>query len=212
MHMIRTPITLDIIHSALAQPLPGLRGQALMAPAQRLDPELYANGSRDCRRAAVLFLLYPFQGELHTLLTVRPDTLPHHPGQVAFPGGSRDEDESVLETALREAHEEVGIDPALIQPLGRLTRLYIPPSHFCIQIVLGHTPRRPAWRPNPDEISKLLEIPVAHFFDRGNWGEEIRAIEGIKRRIPYFQIGEHKVWGATAMTIAEFVTAIEELA
>lgn len=180
-----------------------------MRPRDRLDPELYERGSRDCRRAAVLFLLYPWQGELYTLLTVRPDDLPNHPGQVAFPGGSRDENETVEETALREAREEVGLDTTTVTLLGRLTHIYIPPSHFCIQIVMAYTPQRPDWRPNPAEIARLLEVPIAHFFDPASWKAETRAIGNEERLVPYFALGEDKVWGATAMALAEFVTMVE---
>jgi len=199
------------IRAALAGPRPGLRAQALMSPKDRLDPELYRKGSLDCRRAAVLFLLYPHQGELYTLLTVRPETMPSHPGQVAFPGGSRDdEQESVLETALREGQEEVGLDPFQVEPLGRLTHIYIPPSHFCIQIQVGYTPQRPQWQPSPAEVAELLEVPTPHFFDRTNWKSTDVETDGQIRTIPYITIENHKLWGATAMAIAEFVVMVEE--
>ena len=81
-----------------AAPSPGLRGQARMAPTDRLDPELYARGSRDCRRATVLLLLYPWQQALYAVLIVRPRHLPDHPGQVALPGGMKDEEETVEQT------------------------------------------------------------------------------------------------------------------
>ena len=207
---VTTIISLARIQAALTRPLPGYRGQTRMMPDYRRDPDLYARASADCRRAAVLLLLYPHHGELHMLLTVRPRHLPDHPGQVAFPGGARDGDETVAQTALREGQEEVGIDPDRVQVLGRLTRLYIPPSHFCVQTVVGYTPHRPAWRPNPHEVAELVEVPISHFFDAATWREERREVEGALRRIPYFAVGAHKVWGATAIILAEFVTAVEE--
>jgi len=212
--ILSTPtLSKEQIQAALADPRPGLRAQALMSPTDRLDPELYRKGSIDCRRAAVLLLLYPHRDELHTLLIVRPDTMPNHPGQVAFPGGSRDEEtESVLQTALREGQEEVGLEPAQVEPLGRLTHIYIPPSHFCIQIQVAYTHQRPRWRPSPAEVAELLEIPVAHFFDRANWQSVDVSIDEQQRTIPYIAIGGHKLWGATAMAIAEFVVMIEETA
>ncbi len=207
------PISLDLVRDALRRPLPGLRGQVWMAPSHRpTDPGYYERGAQRCRRAAVLFLLYPHRDELHTVLTVRPQTLPDHPGQVAFPGGARDEGESVVETALREAQEEVGVEPEKVEPLGRLTHIYIPPSNFCIQIVVGYAAERPVWRPNPAEVASLLEPPVAYFFDPVRRKVAIVEVDGQKRRIPYFDIEGHKVWGATAMAIAEFVTAVEEAA
>ncbi|NOX61318.1 MAG: CoA pyrophosphatase [Chloroflexi bacterium] len=204
-------VTLDLVRAALQRPLPGLRGQVWMAPSHRpTDPDYYARGARNCRRAAVLFLLFPVEGELHTVLTVRPKHLPDHPGQVAFPGGAKDGDESVEQTALREAQEEVGLDPALVEPLGRLTHIYIPPSNFCIQIVVGYASERPQWKPNPKEVATLLEPPVTYFFDPAHRDAVLVEVNGQKRRIPYFCIEGHRVWGATAMAIAEFVTAVEE--
>jgi len=206
------PLTITLAHvrAALARPLPGLRGQLRMVPSYRFDFDLYAKGAVDCRRAAVLFLLYPHDGQLTTLLTVRPSHLPDHPGQVSFPGGARDAEELVVETALREAQEEVGLDPALVQPLGRLTHIYIPPSHFCIQILVGYAAQRPCFRPNPHEVAQILETPLAHFFGPANVGYEPRLVNGVEHTVPYFAIGPHRVWGATAIAIAELITAIEE--
>ncbi len=206
----RTRIDIATVRAAMQNPRPGLRGQARMAPLRRLDPDLYERGSRDCRRAAVLLLLYPHNDELHLLLTVRPNDLSDHPGQVAFPGGSKDENESVEDTALREAEEEVGLWRDLVEPLGRLTHLYIPPSHFCIQVVVAYSPNRPQWHINQAEVAELLEVPLNYFLSRKNWKQESRQIEGELRQIPYFCVGDYKVWGATAMALAELVTMIEE--
>ncbi len=205
-------LTIEAISAALRQPLPGPDGQRKMAPSHRPDPEFYALGARDCRRAAILLLLYPHNDELYTVLIVRPHDLPDHPGQVAFPGGARNGKETVLQTALREAQEELGIDPAGVTPRGRLTHIYIPPSRFCIQIVVGYTPRRPLWRPAAYEVAEVIEAPIAHFLDPANQGSEERLIEGQIRLIPYYRLGEHKVWGATAMVIAEFTTLLSSQA
>lgn len=202
-------LTIEAVRAALRQPLPGPEGQRKMAPSHRPDPEFYTLGSRDCRRAAVLLLLYPHAGELYTVLLVRPRDLPDHPGQVAFPGGARHDKETVVQTALREAHEELGIDPAQVTPIGRLTHIYIPPSHYCIQIVVGYTPHRPLWQPAAYEVDAVIETPIAHFLDPSNQDSEERLIDGQIRRIPYYRLGEHKVWGATAMVIAEFTAVLD---
>ncbi len=205
------PIRLSDIKQALQGPRPGLRGQALMAPRERLDPALYEKGSRDCRRAAVLLLLYPYRDELYTVFTLRPSHLPHHAGQISFPGGSRDgARETVETTALREAYEELGVQPDKVQILGRLTHIYIPPSHFCIQIVVGYTATRPHWRPNPAEVSELLEVPLRHFMDAQHRQHAWMEIRGERRRIPYFAVNQHRIWGATAMALGEFVVMLEE--
>ncbi len=204
-------LTLDDIRSALSRPLPGLRGQQSMAPGFRpLDPKSYEEGSKTCRRAAVLLLLYPKDDQLYTLLTQRRHDLPQHPGQIAMPGGSRDGTETVAQTAIREAHEEVGIDPQTVEVVGRLTHIYIPPSHFCIQIVVGVTVERPQWRANPAEIETLLEAPLSIFFDPAFRKTTVVERDGQKWRVPYFAINDHKVWGATAMALGELITLLQE--
>ncbi len=207
----RMSLTITDIQNALAAPLPGLRGQQLMAPGYRpLDPQIYEEGSKTCRRAAVLLLLYPREGHLYTVLTERRHDLPDHPGQIAFPGGSRDGQETVAQTALREAQEEVGVDANRVEVLGRLTHIYIPPSHFCIQIVVGYASEPPQWRPNPDEVETLIEVPLSRFLDPVT--RQVTQVErdGKTWAVPYFDLDGHKVWGATAMALGEFVTMLRE--
>ena len=105
----------------------------------------------------------------------------------------------------------MGIDPEAVELLGRLTHLYIPPSRFCLQSVVGYTPVRPQWRTSPQEVAELLEVPIMHFLDHANWCEEAWMVDGVIRQVPFFRIGAHKVWGATAIVLAEFVTALEEV-
>ncbi len=205
------PLTLEHIRFALSQPRPGLRGQQLMAPGYRpLDPKTYEEGSKTCRRAAVLLLLYPRGNHLYTVLTERRHDLPDHPGQIALPGGSRDGQETVAQTALREAEEEVGVNANKVEVLGRLTHIYIPPSHFCIQIVVGHTIAPPIWRPNPAEVETLVETPISLLLDPAT--RQIMTVfrEGRTWTVPYFAIDNYKVWGATAMALGEFITLLRE--
>ncbi len=200
------------IKQALTGPLPGLRGQKVMAPGYRaLDPKVYAEGSKTCRRAAVLLLLYPRDGHLYTVLTERRHDLPQHPGQISMPGGSRDGDETVAQTAIREAHEEIGVDPESVEVLGRLTHIYIPPSHFCIQIVVGYAPERPHWCINPSEIESLLEVPLSLFFDPSFRTEKRVQRDGRVWQVPCFVVNDHEVWGATAMALGEFITLLQEV-
>ncbi len=199
------------IRNALAGTLPGLRGQKLMAPGYRLlDPKVYKEGSKTCRRAAVLLLLYPIDGHLYVVLTERHHNLPQHPGQISMPGGSRDGDETVTQTAIREAYEEIGVNPDDVEVLGRLTHIYIPQSHFCIQIVVGFTPRRPRWRANEGEIESMLETPLSILLD-----PDFRHIKKSTYRdkvydVPYFSVNGHQIWGATAMALGEFAMLLTE--
>ena len=123
---------------ALAEPLPGLDAQLRMAPRPRAgwNPTRIPAGLRD---AAALVLVYPYDGLAYLPLTVRSGGLRNHTGQVSLPGGGVDAGETIERAALREAAEEVGIDPGVVQVLGRLTPLHIPVSGYLLHPVVGAT-------------------------------------------------------------------------
>ena len=200
----------------LVRPLPGLSAQARMAPTaarQSVTPD-----GVDCREAATLLLLYPDAAGAHGLddlrfvLTLRPPTLRDHSGQIALPGGSVDPGETIEEAALREGEEEIGVDRARPRVLGALTRLYIPPSGFCVTTVVAHLDHAPAFRPSPDEVAAIIEPSLADLLDvERRKAKTIRAGSGYELTAPYFDLGGHVVWGATAMMLAEFVALLDEL-
>jgi 8-oxo-dGTP pyrophosphatase MutT (NUDIX family) len=209
--------------AALAQPLPGLDAQLRMAPRPRVgwDPSRVPEGLRD---GAALVLIYPMalsEGSEdrgrgaeapHILLTVRGSGLRKHTGQVSFPGGAVDPNESFETAALREASEEVGVIPASVRVLGRLTPLHIPVSGYLLHPIVGIVDQRPAFRPAEWEVHRILEVPLAHFTNPANvkrqtqtrnLGEQMLEVE-----VPYFDVDGEVVWGATAMAIAEFLAVI----
>lgn len=165
----------------------------------------------ECRQAAALVLLYPHNGKWYFPLTRRTNSVETHKGQISLPGGAHEENESLQATALREAHEEVGADPARIQVLGALSWIYIPPSNFCLHPFVGYTPRRPAFRTLAAEVAELIEAPLAALLDPANAREEDWVIQGQARRVPFYQIGPHKVWGATAMVLAELAAVLNQI-
>lgn len=202
-------ITLDQIERALSRPLPGLPALVRMSPIPR--PLFPPTPSHRPREGGVLVLLYPHgpARELHLVLTRRTDTLVAHSGQISFPGGRVDPgDLSTAHTALREACEEIGVCQAELRVLGDLTPLYIPPSDFRIYPHVAYAPRRPHFAPQPDEVAEILEVPVAHFLDDANTDLEIWTLNGQPRQIPFYRVAGHKVWGATAMVLAEFSEAL----
>ena len=196
------------LREALAQPLPGLAAQLRMAPQPRLgwDPEHLPDGLRD---AAALVLLYCHDGRLHVPLTVRGGGMRTHTGQVSLPGGSVDAGESIEAAALREAVEEVGVDPAAVTILGRLTSLHIPVSGFLLHPVVGVAGARPRFQTAEWEVARLLEVPLAILDDPGTLRTERRQRQAgagtIDIEVPYFAFEGEKVWGATAMILAEFL-------
>jgi 8-oxo-dGTP pyrophosphatase MutT (NUDIX family) len=163
------------------------------------------------RRGGVLVLLYPQDGgdQLHLVLTRRTDTVGSHRGQISFPGGSVDpEDASTAHTALREACEEIGVCADELRLLGDLTPLYIPPSDFRIYPHVAYAARQPQFNPQPDEVAELLEVPLSHFLDERSIAVEKWIIRDQPMRIPFFRVHGHKVWGATAMVLAELAEVI----
>jgi 8-oxo-dGTP pyrophosphatase MutT (NUDIX family) len=199
-------MTIDDVKLALARPRPGLEAQARMAPPYRRDQiAVMLNPPKDCRQAGVLILLYPHNGQLHFPLTRRPDTVEFHKGQISLPGGSRENTELLRQAALRETQEEIGVVSSAVEVLGELTSLYVPPSNFCVQPFVGYTPRRPDFQIEEKEVAELIEVPLDKLLDPTTAREEDWDIHGGTWRMPFFQLGPHKVWGATAMILAEFV-------
>ena len=194
----------------LEQPLPGHDAQLTMAPrypARRSDLSV---DERDCREAGALVLLYPHNDEPVVVLTVRREHLPDHAGQISFPGGQREGVESLPETALREAEEEIALPPSSVQVLGPLTPLYIPPSNFCVHPFVGRATSVPHLHPTDDEVGQVLEVPLDHLLDPATRKTETRRLDGSTIDVPYYDVSGHTVWGATAMMLAEFLTVVRE--
>ncbi len=199
-------LTIEEIKQALTQPLPGKQGQQLMAPMPITSKFDRWPIPEDCREAGVLLLLFEKDAELHITLTRRHNYPGVHSGQIAFPGGRREDNETLQETALRETFEEVGVAPGSLEVIGQLTSLYTPPSNFCIFPFVAYSAGQPAFKPDAREVAELIEAPLGLFFDPATQKKELWHFENFgKRNVPYFDIFGHKVWGATAMILGEFL-------
>lgn len=156
------------------------------------------------RPAAALALIYQdADGILRLPLTLRASTLPHHPGQISLPGGAVDAGETIEETALREAREEVGVDPARVRMLGRLTPVHVLVSNFALHPVLAVTDGRPSFAAHAPEVDRIIEIDLARLCDSSCLQMGVRLRDGARIAYPYFDLDDVQVWGATAMVLAE---------
>lgn len=191
----------------LEQPLPGVEAQALLAPKPRRgwSPGVVPAG---CRPGAALLLVYPNQGEPSVLLTLRDARLPQHAGQVSLPGGAVEPGETAEGAALREAEEEVGVRPAEVRVLGTLTPLHIPVSRFVLVPVVAVARVQPVLRPRAGEVRAILEPRLADLCGPEAVGVERRVRGHRTYEVPFLRVGQERVWGATAMVLAEFLSLV----
>lgn len=198
---------------ALSRPLPGLQAQLRMAPNPRVgwDPLKLPDGTRD---GAALVLIYPHDDAFFLPLTVRGSQLRNHTGQVSLPGGRVDEGETIEAAALREAEEEIGVGREAVRILGRLTPLHIPVSNYLLHPVVGFVDARPVFNRAEWEVARIIEPTLAQLRDPATIKREFRTRttggQSIEIDVPFYDIDREKVWGATAMVLAEFCAILPE--
>jgi 8-oxo-dGTP pyrophosphatase MutT (NUDIX family) len=196
------------IEKNLRTALPGVAAQLAMAPEPRPGHKAYFEVEATSRKAGVLILLYVRDGRLSLLLTRRTERVLHHRGQISLPGGEQHPGESVEATALRETAEELGPDLGAVRVLGRLTPLYIPPSNYCIYPTVAFVPGTLAFRLQPEEVDELIEVPVDRLADPAAVRREVWHYGGRDIEVPFYEFEGHKIWGATAMVLAEFLALL----
>jgi len=191
------------VRAGVAAGLPGLDAQRLMAPRPRPGwrPLDWPEGTR---RAAGLILIFPAPAPT-LVLTVRSHALPQHAGQVSLPGGAVEPGEALDQAALREAHEEIGLDPAAARVVGLLSPLHIPVSGFALHPVVATAVGRPDLSAGHGEVARMLEVPLAELADPARIGRTTGVRDGVEYDVPSFDVDGERVWGATAMILAELL-------
>lgn len=138
-------------------------------------------------------------GEAWIILTRRAQHLRNHRGEVSFPGGRRDEGEALVDTAQREAFEEIGLDPATVEVVGELDHLLTVSSRAAIVPYVGILPGRPVTlRPSPEEVELILTLPFAELLRAGTYRGEVWELWGTEVEMPFFEVVGDTIWGATA--------------
>lgn len=164
------------------------------------------------RPAATLLLLYPGNGGEPTVpLTVRHADLREHPGEISLPGGTVDADDRSHEAAaLREAEEEIGVDPASVTIVGHLDEVWIPVSNFELRPFIGTATARPDLHAHTAEVAEILELPLRTILTDDAIGDELIEGPGWALRAAVYRHAGHRVWGATARTLAMFAAVLRE--
>lgn len=165
----------------------------------------------DARAAAVLVPVFERDGEAHLVLTKRPEWMPSHGGEIAFPGGKAHDGESLEGAALREAHEEVGLDPTAVEIVAQLHGLATMASVFSITPFVGLIEHLAPLRADPGEVDAVLEVPISELLADGVFREERWRIFDNDRSVYFFDLHGETVWGATARILTIFLRELVDV-
>ncbi|MFZ4564079.1 MAG: NUDIX hydrolase [Bacteroidales bacterium] len=201
------------LEDRLKKPLPGRSAQLKMSSLVRIQEMMNFSHGLDAIQSSVLILFYPIEDGIGLVLMLRPEYKGIHSGQISLPGGKYEEDdESLIFTALREAKEEIGVDPTQIQIIGQLTEMYIPPSNFMVTPVVGYQATKPVFMADPKEVARVVEIDIKDLLDSKNFQmKKMKLRLGFNLKVPSYVIDGNIIWGATAMILSELVEIIREM-
>jgi len=198
-----------LLKTEIAKGLPGTEVQWQMASSDRFVRNFPRVPGDDARIAAVLILLYPDNRSIHTVFMQRPDYDGVHGGQISFPGGKKEpDDEDVIRTALREANEETGVNPAETKLIGTMTPLYIPVSKMIVTPVIGWIEKKPVFNYQPAEVEFLIEADLKKLLDPSIVKTKPFEIRGELIEVKYYDYDGNTIWGATAMILNELLVVL----
>jgi 8-oxo-dGTP pyrophosphatase MutT (NUDIX family) len=195
LHVDERRLSLDDVRRRLLRSPPGTEPTSLVP---------------DSVAAAVLVPLLEVGGEAHILFIKRPETMSTHQGEIAFPGGKIDPavDVDVRAAALREAHEEIGLEPASVEIVARLHGVATAASRFTITPFVGFLDREPELVLNPAEVVRVLRVPLSELLDASLYREERWDAFRQDMSVFFFELADETVWGATARILTDLLTRL----
>ena len=202
--------TIEQIKEALQHSADGLAYQKRMIPVGRkLAPS--EEQRNQMKHSAVLVLLQEGMQGIEVLLTQRKMNLKHHPGQISFPGGRRDAtDRNAVDTALRETSEEIGIEVSNIEIIGQLSPVYVVVSNYWVEPFVGYLRQPQAPEINPDEVETVFAQPLERFITKNFQKTALVETNSGPLEVPCYEIDGYRIWGATAMILAELTGRISD--
>lgn len=190
----------------LKEPLPGLEAHKYMSPKIGMEFFRSFHPRSSSSLSSVLALFTLINNKISILLTLRSQKLKSHRGQISFPGGRVEEDETLSQAALRECHEEVGIDVPESSVIGKLSELYVPPSDSIINPFVAWIDHVPELTINDDEVEEAFWVDFEYLADNKNVIEQLWDFDGNKVIVPHWNIHpKAPLWGATAMILSELI-------
>lgn len=195
---------------AFKKKLPGVAAQMIMAP--KFNGKSLRNFTPDssAKKSAVLVLIFNDENTPKLLFTLRSQSLKSHRGQISFPGGRCEPNESIQDAAIRETFEEIGLEHKHYYIFGKLTELYVQPSNSIIYPFVAYANKLPRFVRNPDEVEEIFLVDINNFFSPHILKHFTNDFSGIPSEVPYFDIHKDvKLWGATAIILNELLEIIK---
>ena len=203
------PLFIEALTKMLSRDLPGKSAQRkMMITPNRFPTE---NQENEGIPASILLLLYPLGEEWFFFLTKRSQNVEHHKGQISFPGGVVEKNESKMNTAIRETNEEIGVDKDVIKIIGSLTPFYIPVSNFHISPYVGWTEEKPHTKVQDAEVNRVFSVSINDLVLEKNLKTKKDVFSNKSVKVPYFDLNGETIWGATSMILSEFKFILRDM-
>lgn len=206
---INTNKLIALIKEEIQKQLPGREAHQLMSPRHRV---LNPTNEQKPRPSAVLIMLYPKNSDTHIVMIKRAEYDGVHSGQIAFPGGKKDKnDKDLLDTALRETFEEIGVRRNDLDIIGKLSPLFIPVSNMCVHPWIGFYKDRPVFVKQDKEVQQVLSIPLIKLLEEEAITQSIFSGQKYEVEAPCYHVDGLRIWGASAMILSEFLAIVHKL-